>query len=108
MKHLFDGMIAVDDDLTLSPKVSAKKNSTRTRKLQKDLDEEDESEMEHPVVIIHPDTRRKTLFVNSSRTRHFKDMTVAESKPLLNYLVERSYKPELTCRFKWVKARSPS
>ena len=103
MKDLLDGMVAIHDNLIQSPKVSAEKNSTRSSKLREDLNEEDEPEMEHPVVVIHPETGRKALYVNSFRTRRFKDMTEEESKPLLNYLVEHSYQPEFTCRFKWRK-----
>ena len=103
MKDLLDGMVAVHDNLIQSPKISANRNSTRSSKLREDLDEEDEPEMEHPVVVIHPETGRKALYVNSIRTRRFKDMTEEESKPLLNYLVEHSYQPEFTCRFKWKK-----
>ena len=103
MKDLLDGMVAVHDNLIQSPKISANRNSTRSSKLREDLEEEDEPEMEHPVVVIHPETGRKALYVNSIRTRRFKDMTEEESKPLLNYLVEHSYQPEFTCRFKWKK-----
>ena len=103
MKDLLDGMVAIHDNLIQSPKVSAEKNSTRSSKLREDLNEEDEPEMEHPVVVIHPETGRKALYVNSIRTRRFKDMTEEESKPLLNYLVEHSYQPEFPCRFKWRK-----
>ncbi|MEL0113753.1 MAG: TauD/TfdA family dioxygenase, partial [Rickettsiales bacterium] len=28
---------------------------------------------------------------------------VEESKPLLNFLCEHSYRPEFTCRFRWEK-----
>ena len=103
MKDLLDGMVAIHDNLIQSPKVSAEKNSTRSSKLREDLNEEDEPEMEHPVLVILPETGRKALYVNSIRTRRFKDMTEEESKPLLNYLVEHSYQPEFTCRFKWRK-----
>ena len=103
MKELLDGMIAVHDNLRQSPSISADRNSTRTSKLREDPDEVDEPEMEHPVIVTHPETNRKALYVNSVRTRRFKDMTVEESEPLLNYLIEHSHKPEFTCRFKWEK-----
>ncbi len=103
MKDLLNGMIAVHDNVIQSPKISADKNTTRASKLREDIDEEDEPEMEHPVVVTHPDTGRKALYVNSIRTRRFKEMTAEESKPLLDYLVEHSYKPEFTCRFRWEK-----
>lgn len=58
---------------------------------------------EHPVVRTHPETGRKSLFVNVAHTSHFKGMTEAESAPILNYLYQHQVKPEFTCRFRWRK-----
>jgi len=33
--------------------------------------------------------------------QRFKDMTEAESAPLLNYLIQHQARPEFTCRFQW-------
>lgn len=62
-----------------------------------------EGEMEHPVVRTHPETGRKTLFVNSGFTVRFKDMTEEESAPLLNFLFDHCARPEFNCRFRWEK-----
>lgn len=55
----------------------------------------------HPVVIRHPDTGRKTLYVNSAFTVQFEGWTVAESEPLLRYLYQFAARPEFSCRFEW-------
>ncbi len=103
MKETLDGLTAVHDNRIQSPKIAATRNTERTSKLREDETEEEEPECEHPVVITHPETGRKALFVNRVRTHRFKDMTEEESKPLLEFLFEHSHKPEFTCRFRWEK-----
>jgi taurine dioxygenase len=56
---------------------------------------------EHPVVRTHPETGRKALYVNVGHTAQFRDMTVEESVPLLEYLFRHQVRPEFTCRFRW-------
>ena len=57
----------------------------------------------HPVIRIHPATQRKALFVNEEYTTHFEGMTVAESRPLLEYLFQHCVRSEITCRVRWQK-----
>ncbi|MDC1172810.1 TauD/TfdA family dioxygenase [Alphaproteobacteria bacterium] len=56
---------------------------------------------EHPVIRTHPTTGKKSLYVNTAHTSHFKGMTVDESTPLLNYLFQHQTQLELTGRVKW-------
>jgi len=103
LKETLDGMKAVHDNRIQSPKIAAARNTDRTSKLREDENEEEEPECEHPVIITHPESGRKALFVNRVRTHRFAGMTEEESKPLLEYLFEHSHKPEFTCRFRWEK-----
>jgi taurine dioxygenase len=58
-------------------------------------------EATHPVLRTHPETGRKALYVNKGFTKYFEGMSVEESRPLLNYLVEQGSKPGLTMRHSW-------
>lgn len=55
----------------------------------------------HPVIIRHPESGRKILYVNQAFTTHFEGWTVAESAGLLNTLYQHASRPEFSCRFKW-------
>ena len=55
----------------------------------------------HPVVRTHPETGRKSLFINRAYTKYFEGMTVAESQPLLQWLYAHCVRPEFTCRYQW-------
>lgn len=55
----------------------------------------------HPVVITHPDSGRKALYVNPNFTLRIEGWTDEESAPLLNYLYQHGARPEFTCRLKW-------
>ena len=58
-------------------------------------------EVVHPVVIRHPDTGRKTLYVNPGFTLRFEGWTTQESAGLLQTLYQHAMKPEFSCRFAW-------
>ena len=97
LQRLLDGLIAVNS--------SAKADVTRTREDRvrdnAKSGAKHEYTSEHPVVRTHPETGRKALYVNGGHTLRFKDMSVEESAPLLNYLFQHMVRPEFTCRFRW-------
>ena len=55
----------------------------------------------HPVVVRHPETDRKALYVNPAFTVGFEDMTIPESQPLLQYLYRASQSPDIAYRHRW-------
>lgn len=56
---------------------------------------------EHPVVRTHPETGRKSLYINRGHTVRFQGMTEEESLPLLNFLFDHQVTDEFVCRFRW-------
>ena len=57
--------------------------------------------VEHPVVRTHPETGRRTLFVNRFFTSHVVGLAPAESAALIDELCRQANYPEYQCRFRW-------
>lgn len=55
----------------------------------------------HPVIIRHPDTGQKLLYVNSAFTTHFEGWTRDESLSLLTYLFSVGMEARFQCRLHW-------
>ena len=65
--------------------------------------EEQYPDARHPVVRTHPETGRKTLYVNSSFVSHIEGHDDDEGHKLLRYLYRQAAIPEYQCRFRWRK-----
>jgi taurine dioxygenase len=57
--------------------------------------------VEHPVVRTHPETGRRTLFVNQAFTTHIAGLERTESDRLLRLLFQQAQVPEFQVRFQW-------
>ena len=82
---------------------SAKPEASRTRE-ERQRDAGDQLKVmvaRHPVVRTHPETGRRSLYVNPGHTTHFEGWSEDDSAPLLASLFEHQIRPELICRFKW-------
>ncbi|MCB1746956.1 MAG: TauD/TfdA family dioxygenase [Gammaproteobacteria bacterium] len=55
----------------------------------------------HPLVRTHPVTGRKALYCSDAHTTHIEGMSVAESRPLLQYLYRVQQREEFGCRLHW-------
>lgn len=59
------------------------------------------AETYHPIARTHPETGRKTLFINPGHTTHVEGMGEAESRDLLDALYAVCLRPEHIYRHKW-------
>ena len=58
-------------------------------------------DVEHPVVLVHPESGRKCLFVNEGFTVSIKGLEKEESDALLQRLCAHSVKPQFVYAHKW-------
>jgi taurine dioxygenase len=54
----------------------------------------------HPLVRTHPETGRKSIYIGG-HVQQFEGMTDEESQPLIDFFMNRSIRPEHTCRVRW-------
>jgi taurine dioxygenase len=55
----------------------------------------------HPVVRMHPETGRPSLFVNAQYTVGLVGFARQEAKPILDFVFEHCVRTEFTCRWRW-------
>jgi taurine dioxygenase len=57
----------------------------------------------HPLVLAHPLTGRRSLFLNNTHAKRIVELTEGESAALLKYLGEYGTQPEMICRWRWTE-----
>ena len=55
----------------------------------------------HPVIIKHPVSGKKVIYVNTDFTAKIDELPVLEGERVLKFLIDHCNKPEWTCRFRW-------
>src|SRR5215510_11334816 len=98
LKHTLEGLRAIHSSRHVFGASAQYKRESGDRLSNAELATQDAT---HPVVIRHPATGRKTLYVNPGFTTHFDGWTEQESRPLLDYLYQHAARPEFQTRFSW-------
>ena len=58
-------------------------------------------EATHPVIRTHPESGKKSLYINFGHTMRFETMTEEESQPILEWLFSHQIRPEFQARVNW-------
>ncbi|MCZ6709435.1 MAG: TauD/TfdA family dioxygenase [Gammaproteobacteria bacterium] len=98
LKELLGGLNAVHSSRHVFGPNANRPNDLAERLGNAELAEQDAV---HPVVITHPLSGRKSLYVNPGFTLRFDGWKDEESQPLLQFLYRHAARAEFTCRFKW-------
>jgi taurine dioxygenase len=99
LKKTLEGLNAVH---SASREYSAQGASAQKRKSMAVAEAEGAvGEYVHPMVLVHPETSRKALYVNPAFTLKIEGWSTRESRALLDFLFEHSRYEAFTCRFTW-------
>lgn len=98
-KHFIDGLTA-EHDIAASFTVERYGKSPETRR-QVESAQQANPPVVHPVVRVHPVSKRKGIFVNASFTTRILELSPRESELVLQYLTTHIAKPEFTVRWRW-------
>lgn len=96
MKRMLGGLTAVHTvDLTL---VRMREYGAR---FEQAYSARNAREQTHPVVLTHPETGRKALYVNKSFVTRIVELEPLESAAVLSFLFRHVERPDFTMRWKW-------
>ncbi len=101
MKRMLEGLSAVNSDGRSAIFDRAKMQSMAVRNDAGAEEGTVGTSSRHPVVVTHPESGRKALYVNALATERFDGFSEDESRPLLGFLFQHIARPEFTARFRW-------
>lgn len=93
VKEQIDGMTAVHDWIASHGRFMTESEIQKMRDLLPPV--------EHPLVVVHPETGRKTLYVNEPFTMNIVGIDPHEGDRLLSHLAAQARIPEYQVRFPW-------
>ncbi|NNL66528.1 MAG: taurine dioxygenase [Myxococcales bacterium] len=102
MKTLLDPLVAVHAAArAYDPRTTGEAKYRGETAISYTLSERVYEENEHPVVRTHPETGRKSLYVNPMFTERIVGLHPNESEAILEMLHAHSTRPDFTCRVSW-------
>jgi len=102
MKTLLEGLLAVHSaSRAYDPAVTGEAKYRGEGPLRYRYSDVITREVEHPVIRTHPETGRRSIYVNPMFTQGIVGVTESESRALLSFLFEHCARPDFSCRFRW-------
>ncbi|UWR57651.1 TauD/TfdA dioxygenase family protein [Phaeobacter inhibens] len=99
MRRFLDGLTAVHSSRHVFGAVAMDSEAVKSGRLGNA--EAATQDVRHPVVITHPLSGRRGLFVNPVFTTHIEGLNPEESSALLAMLYTHCQQPEFQCRVRW-------
>ncbi len=102
MKKMLEGLVAVHSaSRAYDPAVTGEAKYRGEAAINYHYSEVIGEEVDHPVVRTHPETGRKSIFVNAMFTQRIVGLSRGESDAILSFLYTHATQPEFTCRLRW-------
>jgi len=99
MRQFLDGLMAVHSSRHAFGAATLDSEAAKSERLS-NADAATQDAL-HPVIISHPLSGRRGLFVNPVFTTHIEGLSPDESAAILNMLYEHCKQPEFQCRVRW-------
>lgn len=98
MQQLLDGLVAIH---SAGPQYAEGGQSTTSKAMKTKNADLAGRKVEHPLVRTHPESGRKSLYVNRAFTIGIVGMHRGESAALLEFLFRHAVQERFTCRVSW-------